>query len=492
MNELLTIKNIGPAFVLAINILCAIHIIMHKHEEPVSAVLWLAYIVIFPHGTGVPFYLIFGINRLKIHGPKVELASNKIKRLHSVPSGSLYSYLHASAKFETSLAEKETYSHILNRALPETPLMQGNSVKLLNDGIEAYPAMLEAIQNATDHIHLCSYILLYDKEGKEIMSALRKKAEEGVKVKVIFDRIGSDPFSNALKVKRLDRKHPNLEVKPFAMLDLLAPYRVQLRNHRKLMLVDGRIGFVGGINISAENMLSSGPNAIHDLHCRIEGPVVGQLQYIFLRDWCYVAHRDPNRVFNENNYFPTPELKGENSLRTCASGPGQSHEATHKVFLTAANAAKESLWIMTPYFVPDQAFIAALKVAAARDIDIRIIVPAKSDHWLVQSAARSYYDTLLKEGIRIYERNGCFNHSKAMLVDRKWSFMGSSNCDGRSFRLNYELDFVCEDGPFNEDLYSQLSLEIANSREIKLEKHKARSVFTQFKENLSSLFTPVL
>ena len=479
-------------FICLVKLVCAVHIIMNKHNQPVSAVLWLAYLVIFPHGLGVPFYLVFGINRIQQKMPKIQSTTEKVKDLHSVESGTIFSYLKAISKQRHSASLDRVYSRMFDKMFPETPLISGNHVDLLHDGTEAYPAMMNAIVNAEKHIHLCSYIIVYDHKGKEIIDALVKKAEEGVKVKIIYDSIGSYPFTNAVKLQRLDKKHPNIEVKPYAVFDILAPYRFHLRNHRKLLVIDGKVAFVGGINISEANVNHKKQRAIHDLHCKIEGPVLGYFQYMFLRDWCHVAKESPERLFNHVGLFVPPEKKENDALRVVGSGPGQSHEATRKVFLTAANSARKSLWIMTPYFVPDQAMLSALKIAAVRNVDVRIIVPEKSDHWFVQNASRSFYGTLLEDGVRVFERVGRFNHSKAMLVDNEWSFMGSSNCDGRSFSLNYELDFICEQGAFIADVHNQFLRELSKSKEISLSAYNKRGVCREFKENLASLFTPVL
>jgi cardiolipin synthase len=264
-----------------------------------------------------------------------------------------------------------------------------------------------------------------------------------------------------------------------------------MRNHRKLLVIDGYTCFIGGINISADNDKTIRKNRyIHDLHAMITGPSVGEFSYSFIKDWCYSTRSNPDSLLQDQSYFPLPITKGEAIVRSIASGPGQDFEASSKVYLAATHIATKSLWIITPYFVPDKSFIKSLCMASAKGVDVRVIIPQNNNHWYVRFATSSLYHSLLETGIHIYEKKGVFSHAKAMLVDGAWATMGSSNCDNRSFRLNYELDFVVEDTEFITALKNQFQREMKHSVEIQT--HRKKSLPRELIENICSLFAPVM
>jgi cardiolipin synthase A/B len=479
---------------ITLDILTIMHIITNKHEEPTSAMLWIFVVVDF-HILGILAYLILGINRIKTKGVKIEKYNNSMSALRC-SKGHLSSFLEQLIEFHP--LDKNTppneYQHILDRIIPGTFPVTGNKIELLVDGTIAYPKMLNAISNAKKHINLQSYIITDDEVGQKIFKALEKKAKEGVKVKVLFDSLGSSKAYKSHFFKHWSVKSSNLEIKSFSRLNLLTPCRIQLRNHRKLLVCDGETAFVGGINISSENDINFTlkNKHIHDLHCKIEGPAVGEIQYIFLKDWSYVTKTHPLNLLSEINYFAKPQHCGNETVRAIASGPGQAYEASKKMFLTAITAAKKSVWIITPYFVPDSSFIQALCMLAAKNIDIRIIIPQNNNHWYVRYACRSIYNRLLHANIRIFEKTGNFSHVKAMLIDNQWSTMGSSNCDIRSFRLNYELDCVIEGNDFINKLHNQFIEELKASEEITLLMRRNRTFGERLLEDTCSLFTPVM
>jgi cardiolipin synthase A/B len=471
-----------------------IHIITTKHDEPASATLWIFVIIDF-HIFGIFVYLILGINRIKTKGIKIEKYNKSMTALRT-SKGYLSSFLEQLMNFHPTLKNtpEHEYQQILNRIVPGTFHVTGNSVELLIDGTIAYPKMIDAINKSQKHINLQSYIITDDKIGEKIFQALKKKANEGVKVKVLFDTIGSSKAYKSHFFKYWCAESPNLEIKPYSKFNILTPYRIQLRNHRKLLVCDGKTAFVGGINISSENDINSTlkNKHIHDLHCKIEGPAVGEIQYIFLKDWSFVSKKHPLTLLTEINYFAVPVNCGNETVRVVASGPGQAYEASKKLFFTAVTAAKKNIWIITPYFVPDTAFIQALCMLAAKNVDVRIIIPQNNNHWYVRYACRSIYNRLLQANIRIFEKTGNFSHVKAMLVDNQWATMGSSNCDIRSFRLNYELDCVIEGEDFIKKLHNQFQDELKETVEITWATRQKRRFREKLLEDICSLFTPVM
>ncbi|MFA7232195.1 MAG: phospholipase D-like domain-containing protein, partial [Victivallaceae bacterium] len=348
---------------------------------------------------------------------------------------------------------------------------------------------------AKHSIRMQSFIIMNDPVGREIFDALAKRAEHGVDVKVLYDSFGSaKAYFSYFFHRYTHQRLKNLKIRAFSPINIFTPWRIQLRNHRKLLIIDGNVAFIGGINISEDNArFSKVPRRkyIHDLHCRITGPAVSELQFVFLKDWLYSTK---GKILNESllDDFPVPEAQGDDIIRVVNSGPGQNPEASQSVFFTAAATAQKSLWIMTPYFVPGRSFIKALCITAARGVDVKIIVPKNNNHFFVALASQSLYRTLLSHGVKIYNKKGIFSHAKAMIVDGEWGFMGSSNCDVRSFKLNYELDFCVESGLFIDKLYKQFEFELTESEEILLENIHNSSLSKQLLENICALMAPVL
>jgi len=475
-----------------------IHILFTKHEEPPSALLWLLVIIILPVA-GLILYLIFGINRLKSMESSMKYSSDKFNSSRDVftSKAAISNYLDCLRRFSPDWEKRSEseFSRVLDRLLPECTPLTGNQLELLEDGTMAYPRMLEDIMSAKFSVRMQSFIIMDDPVGKAIFDALARKAEEGIDVKILYDSFGSFYAGLSHFFRRYSqRKIPTLHIRAFSPINIFTPWRIQMRNHRKLLVIDGKIAFVGGINISEENVpLSKTPKRkhIHDLHCRITGPSVADFQFQFFKDWIFSTGKalEDEAVAED---FPMPEATGDSIVRVVNSGPGQNPEATQNVFFTAAATAHKYLWIMTPYFVPDRNYLSAICMTAARGADVKIIVPKNNNHFFVDWAAQSFYRKLLHKGVRIYERNGFFSHAKAMMVDGEWAYLGSSNCDVRSFRLNYELDFCVEKGSFLSEVEQQFRIELAQSDEVRLDVIENKKFMVRLLENLCALLAPIL
>ncbi len=471
-----------------------VHILLNKHNEPQSTILWII-VVLYVPVFGLFFYLIFGINRINTRGVQVKLANELMHSKKNDPTHKAFVRHYKEQKKHVYDGDTRTYPDFLktlDRLLPNTLPLGGNSLELLRDGTKAYPRMIYEISRAESSIHLQSFIIMNDNVGREIMSALEKKAMEGVEIKVLYDCFGS--FKAGMLFKRYGKMFPNFQIKPFSpLLNLRMPWAIQLRNHRKLIVIDGSSAFIGGINISSDNdsRWSRKDKYIHDLHCFIKGPAVGEFQFSFVRDWFYATSSPIPDILKEQ-CFPVLKAHGDSIMRVISSGPGQDFEATEKVFMSAVSTAKKHIWIMTPYFVPEKSFWRSVCAAVSRGVEIKIIVPKKNNHWYVQYASQSLYPKLLESGVRLFEKEGSFSHAKAMLVDGEWAFMGSSNCDVRSFQLNFELDFVVYKGKFLDDLHSQFIDEMAASMEIRLEQVIDKKLSRELMENACSLLTPIL
>ena len=471
-----------------------VHILLTKHEEPVSAVAWIMAIILSPV-VGVLVYLLFGINRLHKMGRKIRLSADLFESV--VDKAEIRRFVRDMESFTVKSTHNDEnlpeFRKTLDNIFSKATVTDGNAIKLLKDGSMAYPEMYAAIETAVHSIHLQSYIIMNDTVGQKMFELLAKKAEAGVRVKVIYDGIGSIKLILSNFFMRYTRRHPNLQIRAFSKVNIFIPWRIQLRNHRKLLVVDGHVAFIGGINISAGNIDKGVPKRceIHDLHCRINGPAVTELQKNFLRDWAFMTKRDLKSIIHAED-FQEPIACGNNRIRIIDSGPGQNYRATEKIFLTAAATARKTIIIMTPYFVPNHNFVSALSMAAARGVKITIIVPKKNDNMVVSAASHSIYKQLMSAGINIYEKQGVFSHIKAMLVDEQWASMGSSNCDVRSFKLNYELDFCVETGDFITILGHQLNEELEQSEQMTLKAEERKAILIRLFENICSLFTPIL
>lgn len=474
----------------------SVHALMSRQGDPQNAMLWLLLVLLIP-AVGIVLYLFFGFNRVR----SKTTAISKSMEQHQREREDYFKDKHQdfSADLRKYIVNQELpddYNPTLGRLLPESSLISGNRVELLCDGVNAYAQMMREINSATTSIHLQSFIIGNDETSRAMFDAIERRAEGGVEVKVIYDGFGSIKSYFGHFFHRYTHKSiANFQIRAFSPLNIFTPWRIQMRNHRKLMIVDGRIAFTGGINISDSNFgnILKRPKIrnMHDLHCRITGPVVSEFQMAFLRDWVFVVSKKLSEVI-KREHFPTPQRTGLADVRVVSSGPGQNDLASMNVFFAAAATAQKTLWIMSPYFVPDQPFVKALTMAVARGVDVKIIVPKLNNHFFVDWAAQSLYRTFLSGGVKIYSRRGAFSHSKAMLVDGKWSFMGSSNCDVRSFRLNYELDFCAWYSSFIDELRVQFEEALEISDEISLESVMNKSFKRKFGENLCALLIPVL
>jgi len=479
---------------LLIGALTTIHILRFKHRESVSAVLWIFIAFTFPF-VGPLLYFLFGINRVKMKGLRLEATredlltdpGNQATRALRSRTENLQRHAPRGHSRETMHAVST-----LDRQLRDMPALDGNRIHLLRDGNQAYPAMLEAIQEARDSIHMQTYIIHPDRTGRRFMDLLAEKARQGVSVRFLYDRLGSSTAH--LSGFFLEyQAEPNLHVRGYALIHpLKRRMQINLRNHRKLLVVDGRTGFVGGINIHDENISSPARGlGVRDTHFEVQGPVVSELQYSFLQDWYHTSEENPESLLR-NAYFPPQTARGEDLARVVRSGPGYDYEAIYRAFFTLLVMARKSIRLLTPYFVPDAPLFTALANAAARGVDVRLIVPRKNNHWYIHYATRSFFAPLLQAGVRVYERPPPFVHTKALLVDSQWAFVGSANFDIRSFRLNFELNLEAR-GPFAEiELRQALQEEVMQSRELQLTDFERRRPWEPFLENLCSLAAPLL
>lgn len=452
-------------------------------KRQVSAVIgwvglaWLAPII------GSLLYVGFGINRIK----------RAAGALHREP------LLGDTGEFRASLAGIEFLQKLatqhptlpglarLGQQATGNPLLPGNALTLLQDGDEAYPAMLAAIHGAERTVSLLSYIFDNDATGEEFLRALTAAVARGVEVRVLIDDVGSR-YTRPTMVKRL--REAGVRVAAFLPTRLPRLYRyANLRNHRKILVVDGRIGFTGGMNIRDGHWLSRRPAApVRCLHFRVDGPVVYELQRTFCVDWAFVTRE----ALDRDPWFPRLREVGDVVARGVPDGPDNDLENILELVLGALAAATHHVRIITPYFLIDDVLLRALQVAAMRGVTVDIVLPSKSNLPVMDWAMIPQFSLLLEKGCRIFLSPPPFDHSKAFTVDGQWSLIGSTNWDARSFLLNFEFNLECYDSVLAGELEVLIDARIAQSRPVSLSELKARSLPVRLRDGVARLGAPYL
>ena len=437
-------------FVIALAV--TIHVLLNKRDVA-AAIGWIGLAWLSPVLGGI-VYFIFGVNRVRRRARQLRDGAAD----DGVPDA-----LPPAADRDPDLAPLE----LATRHLTRRPALAGNAVRLFRNGDQAYPPMLEAIEAARESIALSTYILHDDAAGARFIDALIAAQKRGIAVRVIIDGIGSGYFSSAPYRRLL---HGGVPVQRFMHSPL--PWRMpflNLRTHKKVLLVDGRRGFAGGMNISAQNLVATGPrHPVRDTHFSFDGPVVGQLAEAFAGDWEFLT----GETLAGPAWFADVAPAGDAVARVVTSGPDEDIEKVELTVLQAVACARHSIRLMTPYFLPDERMMTALSLAATRGVAVEIVLPEVSDHRVIDWALRAHVGPLLEEGCRIWFNPPPFDHSKVLVVDGKWALVGSANWDMRSFRLNFELTVELYDQQVCAELEAQI--EAAKGKPLTLEALAAR------------------
>ena len=453
----------------------------------------LAYLLfaIFVPFAGMLFYFSFGINyrKRKMYSKKLIADDSMSAKLKED------TYRYSKNIFDQSGADVQSSRELAVMLVKDSqsPLTDGNEVKLLVNGEQKFSEVLSAIRLAKHHIHIEYYIYEDDEIGSAIADALIQKAKEGVRVRFIYDDFGSRSIRKKI-VARL--REGGVSAFPFYKIIFIAfANRLNYRNHRKIIVIDGCTAFVGGINVSdryINNTADTGKLFWRDTHLRIDGPGALYLQYLFLCDWNFCANEQlqPDSVFFPPlSSFP---VKGNKVVQIAASGPDSDIPTILFSLLQAINLANEEVLITTPYFIPGESLIDALMVSALGGIRVKLLVPGVSDSVLVNAAARSYYGDLLKAGVEIYLYKKGFVHAKTMVTDRKIAIVGTANMDYRSFDLNFEVNAIVYDRGVADELAAVFYADIAAAEKINAAAWENRSVWKQLFEKIARLVSPLL
>ena len=382
----------------------------------------------------------------------------------------------------------------LEQTVSDSPLVEGNRIALLEDGPQTYRAMFAAIKSARDHINMETFILEADAIGQQFADALIDKQRQGVQVNLIYDAAGS--FSTPADfIQRLrDSGIRTLQFNPINPLTAKAGWNLNNRDHRKLLIVDGQTAFLGGVNISSVYLggsFGSRPKQTgaqdqpwRDTDLQIDGPVVAEFQKLFLDTW----QRQQGETLAPSNYFPPLQRQGGEVVRAIGSSPQSGVSLMYVTLLSAINSAETEVLLTNAYFVPDPQLLDALKAAAARGVDVRMVLPAKTDSALVFHIGRSHYEDLLASGVKIFERREAMLHAKTALIDGVWATVGSTNLDWRSFLHNDEVNAVVLGAGFGSLMRAAFEADVAQSEQILLPQWRQRPFDLRLKESLSRLW----
>ncbi|HEX4349978.1 MAG TPA: cardiolipin synthase [Verrucomicrobiae bacterium] len=457
-------------------LLATSHTLLYKRDTR-AAIIWIGVIWTLPV-LGPLLYLILGVNRIRRRAIKLGV--------HKTLSRPVPENL---GEAESSCAEHlQHIARVVSRVATQV-LTTGNHIEPLCAGDAAFPAMLAAIEAAKKSITLCTYIFDNDVSGRKFVAALEGAVKRGVAVRVLIDSAGTR-YSWPPITWRLH--HTKIPYARFLPTSLFAPWQVatiNLRNHRKSLVVDGLIAFTGGMNIRHGNVLADKPKSpVQDLHFRVTGPVVTELQEAFANDWAFTT----DEILDGETWFPGVPEAGDVIARVITDGPDADFENARWTLLAALAEAQTSIKILTPYFLPDTALVTAINLASLRGVRVDIVLPAKNNLPFVHWASCAMWWQVLERGCHIWLTPPPFDHSKLMIVDGHWVLFGSANWDSRSLRLNFELNVEAYGRTFATEMEETFSNKIATAREVTLAEMDGRSLFIKLRDSVARLFSPYL
>jgi cardiolipin synthase len=465
------------AFIHLLGLFFALHAVMTARTSQ-GAVAWMISLITFPYVT-LPLYWFFG--RSKFNGYTAarqeaeKLVANKLQNI--VTQVQNYTPATQSLGFLEKASQK----------LAKMPYLHANELELLIDGEKTFSSILKAIAEAQEYILLEFYIVRDDTLGREIQQALIKQAKAGIKIYFLYDEIGSHQLSQEY-IQRM--REEGIQVYAFhTQKGIKNRFQLNFRNHRKIVIVDGKTAWLGGHNIGDE-YLSKHKKFGHwrDTHIKITGPSAIAVQKTFIDDWFWAAeYLIPNL-----KWLPTPAKNANKKVLIIPSSPADKVETASLMFLQAINAATKRIWISSPYFVPDSATIKALQLAGLRGVDVRILIPARADHILVYLAAFTYFETAGSTGVKFFRYQNGFLHEKVMLIDDSHATVGTANLDNRSFRLNFEITALVADKEFAQEIKTMFENDFIDAYEVKIADIAQQPFFFQLATRLARLTSPVL
>ena len=465
----------GLLIAYAITILSIIGVILSENRNPLKSLAWVTVLLLFPVG-GVILYIFFGRS---IKNKRMISRRNK-RKLRRI------SNFNASNAPTAGLSPELRQQVELGLSLCDAPYTTGNDISIFNNGEAKFNALLDDIRSATRYIHLQYYIIENDTLGNRIIDALKEKVKQGVRVRIIYDHIGS------IKVKSKffkQMREAGIDVHPFFRV-AFPPFatRINWRNHRKLCIIDGKTGYIGGMNI-ADRYIDGGKFRLwRDCHMRVTGPAVSAMQYSFAVDWSFMGQPLIEEKVETENHSDRPEI----GMQLLTSGPTSEWSNIAMLILKAIGNAKKRVYIQTPYFLPTESLLRTLQAAALARVDVRVMMPLNSDSRILTYASRSYITQCLRAGIKIYMFNVGMLHSKTLIIDDNFCSIGSANMDFRSFEHNFESTMFIYSREVNSQLAKQFLADMAMSRRVNVVEWRNRSKWLKAKETMLRLLSPIL
>lgn len=456
--------------------------VLLRRKEPSATIAWLLALMCLP-GLGAGLFLLFGRSRVRWPAKRKRAADAAL-------SGHLIGFRAQPGEVRQSLiplagrvAGLFQASQLLSRSRPTT----GNRIDVLNGGVATYAAIGEAIDAARHHVHAEYFLIRPDATGAWFLEKLIAARRRGVQVRLLLDGWGCLALPRGW-LRNL--REEGVLVTWFFPLSSMLLQPVSLRNHRKIVVIDGKVGFTGGLNIGDEYLgAMASVGGWRDTHLRVQGPAAAELQSVFLRDWFFSSRE----LVSQPEFFPAfIEPCGEATAAILTSGPDTDSEAIHRVFFGAIAGARERVLVATPYFVPDRSLVVALQMAALQGVDVRLILPSRSNHLVTFHAGRSFYEELIEAGVHVHEYTPGMIHSKTLVVDRSVCLVGSANMDLRSFRLNFEVHALVADEATARALEEGFLDDLAQTKEVTLEAWRRRSSLLRVAEGASRLVSPLL
>jgi cardiolipin synthase len=457
-----------------IGIGAALHALYYSRSSQ-GSIAWILSLMLFPILT-LPIYFIFGKTRFAGYRERVSAMLATHRELYAKYRELLVAYRTGA------IAE---YAPDPLESIAGNDLLSGNKLELLINGKHTFEKIFEEIDRATHFVLIEFFIIKDDELGRALQERLIRKAKAGVAVYLLFDEVGSKKLSSeytrALEAAgvKVSRFHTRQGIRNF--------FQINFRNHRKIVVVDGLVGFVGGHNVGDEYVgRSTKFSSWRDTHVRIEGPAVLPLQATFAADWMWATGSIPDVKIS------TPRRVGESDVLIVSTGPADTTDRCTLFFLEAITRAKQRVWIASPYFVPDDSVVKALQLAATRGVDVRVLLPEKADHLLVWLASFSYVPEVTQVGVKVYRYTEGFLHQKVLLVDDTLSSVGTANLDNRSLRLNFEIAAVTMDSMFCEQVATMLEADFEISRDVSAATFGEMPILKQLGSKAARLFSPTL
>lgn len=467
-----------------LTVLATIAVVIQEKRDPVKSLAWITVIALAPV-VGLLIYVLFGRNfrKRKMFSRKGVLNEGYIEAVSKRQFHTLSDpELQATPEIQEN---RDTIRLMLGNS--RAILAVRNNVEILQNGKAAFVSLFEALKSAERFIHMEYYIFENDRIGRRVADILIAKAREGVEVRLIYDGVGTFWTKGSI-FRRMRRAG----VKAECFMPVALPWftgRLNYRNHRKIVVIDGKVAFTGGINIAERYLKGTKLGKWRDIHLRIEGEAVNLLQAVFITDWYFVRC---NEYLNTDTYFPENTVSQVCPVQIASSGPDSDWATIMQAFFSAITKAKDHIYISTPYFTPNSALLTAMKVAALSGIDVRLLIPARSDAKVVYWATRSYVLELLEAGIKVYFYQGGFNHSKLVSIDGNFCSIGSANMDIRSFEDNFEVSALIYDKRLAAELEASFKTDLKHSHLVSLAQWEQRSRWNATLESLARLLSPLL